>query len=79
MVHYYRFRPTDALLDKRKELENQEIYFAPPEDLNDPMEGFKDLFWRGDEIVWRNFLKHYLLCLEGTPETTPAGPQFRAV
>lgn len=28
------------------------------------MEGFKDLIWSGDKIVWRNLLKHYLLCLD---------------
>lgn len=33
------------------------------EDLNDPVEGFKDLLWHGDAIVWRNLLKHYVLCL----------------
>ncbi|NRT90896.1 DUF2971 domain-containing protein [Clostridium beijerinckii] len=61
----YRFRSTKYLLDEEfKELENQEIYFAPPEQLNDPMEGFKDIFWQGDEILWKNFLKHYLLCFE---------------
>lgn len=61
----YRFRSTKYLLDEEfEELENQEIYFAPPEKLNDPMEGFKDIFWKGDEIIWKNFLKHYLLCLE---------------
>lgn len=60
---YYRFRSVDALLGNRKELENQEIYFCSPDKLNDPMEGYKDLLWRGDEIVWRNLLRHYLSCL----------------
>ena len=61
---FHRFRSTDSLLGPRKELENQEIYFAAPEQLNDPVEGFKDICWRGDEIVWENFFRHYLLCLE---------------
>lgn len=60
----YRFRPIDSLLDKYSELENQEIYFASPEELNDPFEGFKDIFWKGDAIVWENLIKHYLRCLE---------------
>lgn len=63
MTHFFRFRSTDALLGRYHELENQEIYFCAPDELNDPTEGFKDLTWRGDEIVWRNFFKHYLLCL----------------
>ena len=61
--HLFRFRPIRALLDGFHELENEEIYFASPEQLNDPMEGFKDIFWRGDGIVWTNLLRHYLLCL----------------
>lgn len=61
----YRFRKVEYLLDEKyDELKNQEIYFASPEELNDPMEGVKDIFWRGDEIVWRNFIKNYLICLE---------------
>ena len=61
---FHRFRSTNALLDGFHELENQEIYFASPEELNDPMEGYKDIFWYGDEVVWENFMKHYMLCLE---------------
>jgi hypothetical protein len=61
--YIYRLRPAHALLDGYHELENQEIYFASPRELNDPMEGYKDIFWRGDAIVWTNFLRHYLLCL----------------
>ncbi len=59
----YRFRPLWRLLDKG-ELLNQEVFFASPDSLNDPMEGFRDIFWQGDAIVWQNLLRHYLLCLE---------------
>jgi len=72
----YRFRSAEALLDRFHELENQEIYFASPPELNDPLEGFKDLFWKGDVIVWTNLIRHYLLCLMqailGTLEPGPA-------
>jgi hypothetical protein len=61
--YLYRFRSTDAVLDAYEELVKQEIYFSSPEELNDPMEGYKDVFWAGDRIVWRNLLRHYLLCL----------------
>lgn len=60
---FYRFRNMNSLLGF-EELQKQTIYFAPPEDLNDPMEGFRNLFWSGDKIVWKNLFKHYLLCLE---------------
>ena len=59
----YRFRSIEVLLDKYHELENQTIYFASPDELNDPMEGFRDIVWDGDKIVWANFFKHYVFCL----------------
>ena len=61
---FYRFRTIEQLLDKYDELENQEIYFARPDELNDPMEGYRDFIWQGDTIIWKSFIKHYLLCLE---------------
>ncbi len=60
---FYRFRSLGRLF---KELETQTIYFASPSELNDPMEGFINLVFKGDKIVWRNFFKHYLFCLECT-------------
>lgn len=59
----FRYRPIGALLGEREELERQTIYFAPPEYLNDPMEGMRQVYWRGDRIVWRNLLRHYVICL----------------
>jgi hypothetical protein len=44
----------------RDELRKHQIYFSAFDKLNDPMEGNKDLYWRGDEIVWNNLL---LWCL----------------
>jgi hypothetical protein len=74
----YRFRPTSALLGGFHELENQEIYFAPARQLNDPLEGYKDLFWQGDEIVWKNFLRHYVLCLlQAILRTLEHGEEYR--
>ena len=63
MSEVYRFRSTDYLLGEYKELERQTIYFASPEQLNDPMEGFRDIVWRGDSIVWTNLFKNYVYCL----------------
>lgn len=58
----YRFRPIKRLIEDG-ELEKQEIYFAPPESLNDPMEGHRDMFWSGDSIAWGNLFSHYIFCL----------------
>jgi Protein of unknown function (DUF2971) len=74
--HLYRIRSIEKLLGKG-ELENQQIYFSPVEDLNDPVEGYKDLLWRGDHVVWRNLLKHYVLCLLNVmPACLNGGPDF---
>lgn len=61
----YRFRKPKHLIEY-SELENQEIYFSDLSSLNDPMEGFRQYYWKGDKIVWKNFFKHYILCLEQT-------------
>lgn len=61
--YIYRFRTIKSLLGF-SELQNQSIYFASPGDLNDPLEDSKDIFWEGDEILWSNLLKNYLLCLQ---------------
>lgn len=60
----YRFRSLEKLLLECKELEKQEIYFAPLDKLNDPMEGYRKYYWAGDKIIWKNLFKHYILCLE---------------
>ena len=62
-MQFYRFRSMDNLLGEHQELKKREIYLASPEQLNDPMEGLRDIFWRGDKIVWENFFKHYVFCL----------------
>jgi hypothetical protein len=48
MVIYYRFSSIEKL-------ENQSVLFASPEKLNDPVEGFRDIYWHGDliGIGWR--------------------------
>lgn len=63
MPEIYRFRSIERLIEKNKELEKNEIYFASPKKLNDPMEGYIDLFWNGDSIAWENLIRHYTLCL----------------
>ena len=66
MTQLYRLRSIDHVLGEYKELEIKEIYFAEPSELNDPMEGFRDIFWMGDHIVWNNLFRHYIYCLHTT-------------
>jgi nuclear transport factor 2 (NTF2) superfamily protein len=63
-AYLYRYRSIYALLgEDRLELDTQTIYFADQNQLNDPVEGFRDIVWCGDEIVWENLIRHYLLNL----------------
>jgi len=66
MAIVYRFRDTNKLLDEYHELENQTIHFSPLECLNDPMEGYLNLFFMGDRIVWENLFFHYIVCIDDT-------------
>ena len=59
----YRFRSIDNLLGEHRELEQQSIYFAGPDELNDPTDGYRDIIWRGDTIVWSNLFKNYIYCM----------------
>lgn len=64
MTTFYRFRRIENLLGTHQELERQSIFFASPAQLNDPMEGFRNIYWQGDRIAWTNLFRHYLRCLE---------------
>jgi hypothetical protein len=46
-----------------RELEKQEMALSSPRYFNDPLEGYQDVFWEGDEVLWENLLRHYLLNL----------------
>ncbi|QJQ18758.1 DUF2971 domain-containing protein [Pseudomonas sp. SK] len=72
MSTYYRFRSADRLLGRAAtensparsgELDELTVYFASPQELNDPLEGHRETFFQGDLVVWRNLLKHYALVL----------------
>ena len=60
---FYKFRSINALLDVNNELEDEYIYLSPAKDLNDPLEGYTDIMFYGDRILWTNFFKNYLFSL----------------
>ena len=62
----YRIRPIKHLLGRHQELRQQKIFFARPDDLNDPMEGFRDIVWKGDDVVWGNLFRNYISTLNLT-------------
>lgn len=63
-MRLYRFRSDNE--NTIDELNKNYFYFALPKELNDPMEGFIKLYWEGDYVLWRNFLKHYLYTFTNT-------------
>ncbi|HEY2530496.1 MAG TPA: hypothetical protein VGJ20_21615 [Xanthobacteraceae bacterium] len=81
MKHFYRFRPAKGLIgsyDEEKaqfeELERRGAVFCQTVGTQGRDEGLKDLFWQGDDIVWRNLLRHYLYCLMVTSYMVGASP-----
>ena len=63
MSEIYRFRTAKQILGQNQELEKQTVYFASPEELNDPMERYREFVWQGDSIIWTNLFKHYINCV----------------
>ena len=53
----YHYRTIEAAL---LELDNGEFYFAEPEELNDPIEGYAKIFWQGDAPAWEGLLKNFV-------------------
>lgn len=62
LEYIYRYRSIDKLFEY-KELENLEIYFSKPSELNDKMEEYMNIVWKGDEIAFQCMFKHYIYSL----------------
>ena len=56
----YRYRTIASAL---MELENGAFYFAEPNELNDPIEGYAKIFWQGDKPAWQGLLKNFVCSL----------------
>ena len=52
----YRFRSIEQVLDRYQELEKQTVYFASPEELNDPMEDVREMVWSHERAAVWNFI-----------------------
>ena len=51
----YKFRSNLNFI--KEELQEEYLYFAEASELNDPIEGFVKLYWKGDLVLWKNLLK----------------------
>lgn len=62
-LYHYRSIPS-ALL----ELGNGTFHFAAREELNDPIEGYVQVFWQGDRAAWEGLLRNYICSLSQAME-----------
>ena len=53
----YRYRTIKNALT---EIENRTFHFANREELNDPIEGYVNLYFQGDRPAWEGLLKNYV-------------------
>ena len=60
ILKLYRYRTVQSAL---LELENGSFYFAKPEELNDPLEGYLKIFLQGDKPAWEGLLKNFVCSL----------------
>lgn len=64
LYRYRSYKTNEKGINYDKEgLINSEIYFAELSELNDPMEGYIDVYFQGDLVIWKNLLKNYFLSL----------------
>lgn len=70
--YIYRFRPTRIFLSEGKEksiteeLLNQEIFLSSIDENNDPIDGYLDIYYEADNIIWQNLIKQFSLALFNT-------------
>ena len=53
----YRYRKVENALI---EIEKGTFHFASREKLNDPLEGYVRVFWKGDKAAWEGLFKNYI-------------------
>lgn len=68
----YRYRNIESAL---AEIEQGTFYFASKEELNDPIEGYVNLYFQGDSPAWEGLLNNYvcslLMCINRYLVTSP--------
>ena len=62
----YRYRSIDSAV---KELSSSSFYFASKEELNDPLESYVRLYWKGDKPAWEGLFRNYACSLFNALET----------
>lgn len=56
----YRYRSVDSACD---EINSCYFCFSSREKLNDPIESYVRVYWKGDKNAWEGLLRYYVYCL----------------
>ena len=73
MTKIYRFRTVDQILGDFQELEKQTIYFASPEEFNDPLESSREMVWKHHQHeVWSLELDGFFHWFNHMDQITPS-------
>ena len=56
-MRLYHYR---AISSSIPEIKNHTFRFASVEELNDPIEGYFRVFWKGDKPAWEGLMRNYI-------------------
>ena len=59
-MHLYRYRSVKSAI---RDIENGAFHFATKDELNDPMEGYVNVYWKGDKPAWEGLFRNYACSL----------------
>lgn len=57
---FYHYRSIESAL---LEIGNGTFHFSEPNELNDPIEGYVRVYWKGDKAAWEGLLRNYVCSL----------------
>ena len=56
----YHYRSIETAI---KEIANGTFRFSSREEVNDPLEGYLRVYWRGDKAAWEGLFRNYICSL----------------
>lgn len=59
-MQLYHYRSINTAL---LEIENHSFHFSGKDELNDPLEGYVRVFWKGDKAAWEGLFRNYICSL----------------
>ena len=59
-MELYHYRSIDSALS---EISKGTFKFSGVPELNDPIEGYVDIYWQGDEPAWAGLFRNYIIGL----------------